>query len=127
MRSVRRTSIREYSILTSEISRATFGMTPAEYKKLKGLNRESLRDHMADMELILTMLGEATTTRLHRSRDSQEFNALKTDARDGGDIAGSTRRNIEQALGESVISSDNYLLELEGRKGERKLNKSKKS
>ena len=107
---------REYSILTSEISRATFGITPSEYKKLKGLNKKNLRDHMDDMELILTMLGEATTTRLHRYRDSQEFIELKTDARDGGGFAGTTRRNIEQEIGETVISSENYLQEPEGGK-----------
>lgn len=98
-----------YSILTSEISQATFGMTPAEYKNFKGLKTENLRDHMDDMELILTMLGEATTTRFTRDRDSQQFDALKKDAKDGGNVAGATRKNIEQQLGQSVVTSANYL------------------
>jgi len=102
-------SQREYSILTAEISRATFGLTPGEYKKFKKLKKENLRDHMDDIELILTMLGEATTTRFTRDRDSQQFPELKNDAKDGGDVAGATRKDIEGKLGDSVVSSDNYL------------------
>jgi len=102
-------SRQDFSILTAEISRATFGLTPTEYKKLKGLKTENLRDHMDDIELILTMLGEATTTRFTRDRDSQEFPELRNDAQDGGDVAGSTRKDIEGKLGKSVVSSDNYL------------------
>ena len=102
-------SKQDYSILTAEISRATFGLTPTEYKKLKGLKTENLRDHMDDIELILTMLGEATTTRFTRDRDSQEFPELRNDAKDGGDVAGATRKDIEGKLGKSVVSSDNYL------------------
>ncbi len=102
-------SRQEYSILTAEISRATFGLTPGEYKRLKGLENENLRDHMDDIELILTMLGEATTTRFTRDRDSQKFPELQKDAKDGGDVAGATRKDIEGKLGKSVISSDNYL------------------
>jgi len=102
-------SKQDFSILTAEISRATFGLTPTEYKKLKGLKTENLRDHMDDIELILTMLGEATTTRFTRDRDSQEFPELRNDAKDGGDVAGSTRKDIEGKLGKSVVSSDNYL------------------
>jgi len=98
-----------YAILTAEISKATFGLTPTEYRKLKGLEKENLRDHMDDMEIILTMLGEATTTRLTRDRDSNGFPKLKKDAKDGGDVAGATRKDIEQRIGKSVISSDNYL------------------
>jgi len=98
-----------YSILTADISRATFGLTPSEYKKFKNLNKENLRDHMDDIELILTMLGEATTTRFTRERDSNQFPELKADAKDGGDVAGATRHDIENKLGKSVISSDNYL------------------
>lgn len=100
---------KEYAILTSEISEATFGMTPSEYRKFKGLQKENLRDHMDDIELILTMLGEATTTRFTRERDSREFPRLKKDAKDGGDVAGSTRKDIEQKLGKSIISSGNFL------------------
>jgi len=102
-------SQREYSILTAEISRATFGLTPGEYKKFKQLKKENLRDHMDDIELILTMLGEATTTRFTRDRDSEQFSELKNDAKDGGDVAGATRKDIEGKLGDSVVSSDNYL------------------
>jgi len=106
----------DYSILTAEISQATFGMTPGEYKKFKGLKQQNLRDHMDDMELILAMLGEATTTRFTRGRDSQQFPELKKDAKDGGDIAGDTRKNIEKKLGKSVISEENYLSKPEGKK-----------
>ncbi|MBU4490955.1 MAG: Bro-N domain-containing protein [Euryarchaeota archaeon] len=102
-------SKQDYSILTAEISRATFGLTPSEYKRLKGLENENLRDHMDDIELILTMLGEATTTRFTRHRDSQQFPALRKDAKDGGDVAGATRKDIEGKLGKGVVSSDNYL------------------
>lgn len=102
-------SRQEYSILTAEISRATFGLTPNEYKRLKGLENENLRDHMDDIELILTMLGEATTTRFTRGRDSRKFPELRKDAKDGGDVAGATRKDIEGKLGKSVVSSDNYL------------------
>jgi hypothetical protein len=102
-------SKQDFSILTAEISRATFGLTPTEYRKLKGLKTENLRDHMDDIELILTMLGEATTTRFTRDRDSQEFPELRNDAKDGGDVAGATRKDIEGKLGKSVVSSDNYL------------------
>ncbi len=100
---------RDFAILTAEISEATFGMTPSEYKRFKGLKKENLRDHMDDMETVLTMLGEATTTRFTRERDSQEFPKLKTDAKDGGDVAGRTRKDIEQRLGKSVVSKENYL------------------
>lgn len=99
----------EFGILTSEISKATFEMTPHEYKKFKGLKKQNLRDHMDNMELILTMLGEETTTRLTQHRNSKQFPTLKKDAKDGGDVAGSTRKDIENRLGKSVISSGNYL------------------
>ncbi len=85
----------EYAILTNEIANATFGMSIQEHKNIKGLKRENVRDHMTDLELILTMLGEATTTRLHQDRESQGFTELQTDAREGGEVAGSTRKDIE--------------------------------
>jgi DNA-damage-inducible protein D len=107
---------KDFSILTSEITNATFGMNPDEYKKFKGLTTQNLRDHMDDIELILTMLGEATTTRFTRDRDSKEFPELKKDAKDGGDVAGDTRKNIENKLGKSVISPENYLDAPEKRK-----------
>ncbi|MBI2102508.1 Bro-N domain-containing protein [Candidatus Woesearchaeota archaeon] len=107
---------REFAILTAEISKATFNMNPTEYKNFKGLKRENLRDHMDDMELILTMLGEATTSRLTKERDSQQFPELKKDARDGGDVAGATRRDIEHKLGKSVVSNENFLEKTEEQK-----------
>ena len=109
-------SQKEFSILTAEISKATFDMTPNEYKQFKGLKRENLRDHMDDMELVLTMLGEATTTRLTQDRDSQQFPELKKDAKDGGDVAGATRQDIEKRLGKPVVSKENYLDNPENKK-----------
>jgi hypothetical protein len=100
---------KDYEILTAEISQAIFGLKPNEYKKLKGLNRENLRDHMDDFELILTMLGERTTTEIHRTNDSRGVPRLKDDARVGGQIAGSTRKQIEKKLGRSLISQNNFL------------------
>src|SRR3989338_2729440 len=82
---------KDFAILTNEISKATFGKTVEEYKEHKNLSKQNLRDHMDDMELILTMLGEATTTRLTKERDSEKLPALKKDAKDGGDVAGATR------------------------------------
>jgi DNA-damage-inducible protein D len=105
-----------YAILTSEISEATFGMTPSQYKKFKGLQRQNLRDHMDDIELILTMLGEATTTRFTRERNSKQFPTLEKDAKDGGDVAGATRKDIEQKLGKSVVTSENFLEKSEEQK-----------
>ena len=98
-----------YEILTAEISKATFGLTPSEYKKHKGLKRENLRDHMGDLELILTMLGERTTTEIHQNRDSKGVPRLKDDARVGGQIAGSARKQIEGKLGRSIVLKKNYL------------------
>ena len=100
---------KEYAILTAEISKATFDMTPTEYKKFKSLKNQNLRDHMDDIELVLTMLGEATTTRFTKERNSQRFPKLKKDAKDGGDVAGATRKDIEKRIGKSVITSENYL------------------
>jgi hypothetical protein len=99
---------RDYAILTNEITRATFGMDVQDYKEYKGLARENLRDHMTNLELVLTMLGEATTTELHRNRDSLGVPELKRDARDGGEIAGNTRREIEQKTGKSIVSPESY-------------------
>ncbi len=100
---------KDFAILTNEISKATFGKTVEEYKEHKNLNKQNLRDHMDDMELILTMLGEATTTRLTKERDSEKLPALKKDAKDGGDVAGATRKDIEKRIGKTIVSSDNYL------------------
>lgn len=97
-----------YAILTNEIMQGAFGLKVDDYKAVKGLERENLRDHMTDMELILTMLAEATTTKLHRDRDSQGFDPLKKDARDGGAVAGRTRKDIEAQSGTNVVSSANF-------------------
>ncbi len=99
----------EYSILTAEISKATFGITPSEYKKIKKLKQENLRDHMDDFELILTMLGEKTTTEIHRVKNSQGAPRLKDDARAGGQIAGTARKQIERKLKRSIVSKNNFL------------------
>ena len=100
---------KDYEILTAEISKATFGITPSQYKKLKGLKRENLRDHMGDFELIFTMLGERATTEIHRTEDSQGIPKLKKDAKEGGDIAGVAQRKLEKRLGRSVVSNKNFL------------------
>jgi DNA-damage-inducible protein D len=100
---------REYAILTAEISKATFGMTPSEYKEHKGLQRENLRDHMTDLELIFSMLGEASTKEIAVNRDAQGFDENKTAAAIGGKIAGDARRQLEHESGKPVISQENYL------------------
>ena len=102
------TSSQEFAILTNEIMQGTFALRVDEYKQVKALARENLRDHMTDIELILTMLGEATTTKLHRDRDSVGMPKLKKDAKDGGAVAGRTRKDIEQQSGKPVISPDNF-------------------
>ena len=102
---------REYEILTGEISKATFGITPGQYKKLKKLDRENLRDHMDDFELIFNMLGERATTEIHRNENSKGMSKLKIDARSGGDIAGGARKKLEKRLGKSIVSNDNFLPE----------------
>ena len=106
----------EYAILTSEISKAAFGLTPGEYKKLKGLERENLRDHMTDLELIFSMLGEAATTEITRKQDARGFTENKTAARKGGRISGEAREKLEAETGESVVTSENYLVEPEKQK-----------
>src|SRR3989339_847096 len=98
----------EYAILTNDIMEGAFGLKVDDYKKLKRLERENLRDHMNDIELILTMLGEATTTKLTKDRNSQGMPKLRNDARDGGAVAGRTRKDIELQSGKPVISNRNY-------------------
>ena len=102
------TSSQEFAILTNEIMQGTFALRVDEYKQVKALARENLRDHMTDIELILTTLGEATTTKLHRDRDSVGMPRLKKDAKDGGAVAGRTRKDIERQSGKPVISPDNF-------------------
>lgn len=100
---------RDYEILTAEISKATFGVTPSEYKNLKGLKRENLRDHMDDFELIFTMLGERSTSEIHRQENSQGVPKLKSDAKFGGSIAGGARKKLERRLGRSIVTKKKYL------------------
>jgi len=100
---------REYEILTAEISKATFGLTPSEYKKLKGLKRQNLRDHMNDLELIFNMLGERVTTEISQQEKPDTFVKNKKVAERGGDIAGNARKQTEQELGRPIVSKENYL------------------
>jgi hypothetical protein len=101
----------EYSILTAEISKATFGMTPSQYKKLKRLKSQNLRDHMTDLELIFSMLGEASTTKVTRAKNAKGFIMSKKAAKIGGKIAGNALKELEKESGEKVITSENYLPE----------------
>jgi DNA-damage-inducible protein D len=100
---------REYAILTAEISKATFGLTPTEYAEFKRLKRENLRDHMSDLELIFSMLGEAATTEIARNRDTQGFPQNKHAAHAGGKVAGNARRELEKKSGRKVVTNENYL------------------
>ena len=101
----------EYAILTAEISKATFGLTPAEYKQVKGLKSQNLRDHFNDLELIFSMLGEASTTAIVRTQNPEGFVQNKQAARQGGKIAGDARKALEIKTGEKVVSEENYLPE----------------
>ena len=100
---------REYAILTAEISKAAFGLTPTEYAEFKRLKRENLRDHMTDLELIFSMLGEAATTEIARNRDTQGLPQNQHAAHDGGSVAGNARRELEKKSGRKVVTSENYL------------------
>lgn len=105
------TKEKEYAILTAEISKATFGITPSEYKEIKGLTKknENLRDHMDDLELIFTMLGERVTTEISQKENPDTFNKSKKIAKRGGNVAGIAREQTEKELGRSVVSPTNYL------------------
>ena len=103
---------KEYSILTADIARATFGITPAEHKKLKGLEQAkaaNLRDHMTDLELIFTMLGEASTTEIARRKDARGFVQNRGAAKEGGTVAGNARQELEAKSGQPVVSGTNYV------------------
>ena len=113
-------SEKEYAILTAEISKATFGMTLSEYKDFKGLKKENLRDHMDDLELIFSMLGERVTTEITRKEDASGFEENKDAAQRGGKVAGNARVETEKELGRSITSSDNFISEPEQKK--KKLN-----
>lgn len=99
----------DYEILTAEISKATFGVTPSEYKKLKKIKRENLRDHMDDFELIFTMLGERSTTEIHKTENSKGVSKLARDAKRGGRIAGIAKEQLEKEIGRLIVSKKNYL------------------
>jgi hypothetical protein len=102
---------KDYAILTAEISKAAFDMTPSEYKELKGLDRENLRDHMNDLELIFSMLGEAATTEITVTTDAQGFDKNKVAAVKGGTISGNARKNLEKETGKKISTTENYLEE----------------
>jgi DNA-damage-inducible protein D len=109
----------DFAILTAEISKATFGMTPNEYKKFKGLKKESLRDHMNDLELIFTMLGEASTTRIARNKNAIGFIENKDAAAEGGTVAGIARKELEKRSTEKVATPENFLVDSESKKRKR--------
>jgi len=100
---------KEYSILTAEISKATFGLTPSEYKNVKGIKHQNLRDHMTDLELIFSMLGEASTSAIVKTKNPKGFVQNRVIAKQGGIIAGDARKALEIKTGEKVVSKDNYL------------------
>ena len=100
---------KEFAILTSEITKATFGMTAGEYRKYKGLNKENLRDHMTDLEMIFSMLGERATTEIARTKDAQGLVENKDAAIKGGNIAGGARKKLEAETKRNVTSPENYL------------------
>ena len=104
-------SEKEFAILTNEISKATFGKTVGEYKEFKQLQKknQNLRDHMTDLELIFSMLGEKTTAEITKERNSQGFDECKESAKEGGQVAGSARKDVEKRLNKSTISKDNFL------------------
>lgn len=114
---------KEYAILTAEISKATFGLTPSQYKKVKGLKSQNLRDHMNDLELIFSMLGEASTTAIVKTRNPKGFVENQVAAKQGGSVAGKARRDLEIKTGQKVVSSENYL---PATKKNKQLNKGKK-
>jgi DNA-damage-inducible protein D len=100
---------KEYAILTAQISKATFGLTPSEYKKVKGLKTQNLRDHMTDLELIFSMLGEASTKEIVVNTNPEGFNENQKAAKAGGKIAGDARKQLELKSGKKVVSGENYL------------------
>ena len=103
----------DYAILTAEISRATFGLTPSDYKIYKGLTKknQNLRDHMSELELIFTMLGERVTTEISQKEKPDTFTKSKQVAQRGGNVAGVAREQAEKELGRSVVSPENFLLD----------------
>ena len=106
----------DFSILTAEISKASFGMTPSEYKKLKGIKHENLRDHMTDLELIFNMLGEASTVEIEKKDNPHTFDDHKKASKDGGKVAYIARTELEKRTENKVISNQNFLKEPEKKK-----------
>ena len=100
---------KEYAILTAEISKATFGLTPSNHKKVKGLKSQNLRDHMNDLELIFSMLGEASTTAIVKTKNPKGLIENKKVAKEGGSVAGKARKDLENRTGKKIVSSENYL------------------
>lgn len=115
----------EYAILTAEISRATFGLTPTEYKNLKGLKRENLRDHMTGLELIFTMLGEESTRREANKKDAQGFEKNKEAAIEGGTAAGDALEAYEKRTGDQVVTGENYKQQIAEAKKQRRIEEKK--
>jgi DNA-damage-inducible protein D len=102
----------EYAILTAEIAKATFGLTPSEHKNVKGLERQNLRDHMTNLELIFTMLGEESTRQYAVEDDAQGFNENHESAQKGGKAAGSALKNYEATTGKKIVSDSNFLKQI---------------
>ena len=100
---------KEYAILTAEISEAAFGVTPSEHKRIKGLERQNLRDHMSDLELLFSMLGEASTTEITKTEHPKGFIENKKVSRRGGKIAGGAREKLEKETGKNIVTSKNFL------------------
>ena len=113
----------EYAILTAEISKATFGLTPSEYKKVKGLKSQNLRDHMTDLKLIFSMLGEASTTAIVKTQNPKGFVENQKAAKQGGAVAGNARKELESKTGQKVVSNQNYLPERRQKHIDKKDNK----
>ncbi len=114
---------KDYAILTSEISKAAFGLTPTEYKDLKGLKSQNLRDHMNDLELLFSMLGEASTTEIVKTKNPVGFTQNKKAAKEGGAIAGNARKALELQTGKKVITTKNYLPEGKNKKAVKRSDK----
>ena len=107
---------KDFAILTAEISKATFGMIPSEYKKFKGLKKENLRDHMDDLELIFSMLGERVSTEITQQEDAQGYSEVENAVKRGGRAAGNARKETEKELGRPISNKENYLSESEQKK-----------
>jgi hypothetical protein len=106
----------EFSILTATIAKNTFGLAPSEHAKLKGLEKENLRDHMSNLELVFTMLGEELTRVQAVKDDAQGFNENHDAAQKGGEVAGESLKNAENRMGIKVVSADNFLPKSDGEK-----------